>query len=94
MCFTNHTISGGGASRFLRAFEEEYEDEDGVKGGDLKTGFLVARAYNALSSLIIDHGWMLSLESSPRHLLFATRSLRWVMTQGHANQQRSFVLPL
>src|ERR1700727_3821148 len=41
--FTNHTISGGGTSRFLRAFDEEYEDEDGVKGGDLKKGFLLGR---------------------------------------------------
>ena len=41
--FTNHTISGGGTSRFLRAFDEEYEDEDGVKGGDLKRGFLATR---------------------------------------------------
>src|SRR5882762_3599973 len=39
--FTNHTISGGGTSRFLRAFDEEYEDEEGVKGGDLKKGFLL-----------------------------------------------------
>jgi hypothetical protein len=38
--FTNHAISGGGTSRFLRAFDEEYEDEEGVKGGDLKMGFL------------------------------------------------------
>jgi hypothetical protein len=41
--FTNHTISGGGTSRFLRAFDEEYEDEEGVKGGDLKRGFLATR---------------------------------------------------
>jgi hypothetical protein len=40
--FTNHTISGGGTSRFLRAFDE-YEDEEGVKGGDLKRGFLATR---------------------------------------------------
>jgi len=33
LCFT---ISGGSLSRFLRAFDEEYEGEDGVKGGDLK----------------------------------------------------------
>jgi hypothetical protein len=43
LCFTNHTISRGGASRFNRAFDEEYEDGDGVKGGDLKRGFLVTR---------------------------------------------------
>src|ERR1700689_2914639 len=41
--FTNHTVSVGGTSRFLRAFVEEYEDEDGVKGGDLKRGFLATR---------------------------------------------------
>jgi hypothetical protein len=39
--FTKHTISGGGLNRFLRAFDEEYKDEDGVKGGDLKKGFLL-----------------------------------------------------
>jgi hypothetical protein len=41
--FTNHTISGGSTSRFLRAFDEEYEDEEGVKGGDLKRGSLATR---------------------------------------------------
>ena len=41
--FTNHTISGGSTSRFLRAFDEEYEDEEGVRGGDLKKGFLLGR---------------------------------------------------
>jgi hypothetical protein len=41
--FTKHTISGGGSNRFLRAFDEEYEDEDVVKGGDLKKGFLLGR---------------------------------------------------
>ena len=40
--FTNHTISGGSTSGFLRAFDEEYEDER-VKGGDLKKGFLLGR---------------------------------------------------
>lgn len=40
--FTNHTISGGSASRFLGAFDEEYEDKQDVKGGDLKMEFLVA----------------------------------------------------
>ena len=38
----NRTISKG-ESDFLRAFNEEYENEDGVKGGDLKKGFLVTR---------------------------------------------------
>ena len=42
--FTDHTISGGGTSRFLRAFDEVYEDKDGVKGGDLKEGFLLGRS--------------------------------------------------
>src|ERR1700733_8189945 len=41
--FTNHTISGSGTTRFLRAFDEEYEDEEGVRGGDLKKGFLLGR---------------------------------------------------
>jgi hypothetical protein len=41
--FTDHTISGGGTSRFLRAFDEQYQDEDGVRGGDLKKGFLLGR---------------------------------------------------
>ena len=39
--FTNHTISGSGTSRFLRAFDEQYEDEEDVRGGDLKKGFLL-----------------------------------------------------
>jgi len=38
--FTKHTISKGRSSDFLRAFDEEYENEDGVKGGALKKGFL------------------------------------------------------
>jgi hypothetical protein len=41
--FSEHTGSGGSSNRFLRAFDEEYEDEDGVKGGDLKKGFLLGR---------------------------------------------------
>jgi len=41
LCFSKHTVSGGGSNRFLRAFDEEYEDEDGVKGRDLKKGFLL-----------------------------------------------------
>jgi hypothetical protein len=32
-----------GTRRFLRAFDKEYEDEEGVEGGDLKRGFLVTR---------------------------------------------------
>jgi hypothetical protein len=30
---TNHSISNGHSTDFLRAFDEEYEIEDGVKGG-------------------------------------------------------------
>src|SRR5882724_1252713 len=41
--FTKHTISKGRSSDILRAFDEEYETEDGVKGGALKQGFLIAR---------------------------------------------------
>ena len=40
---TNHTTSKGRSSDFLRAFDEEYENEDGVKGGALEKGFLVTR---------------------------------------------------
>jgi hypothetical protein len=40
---TNHTISNGRSSDFLRTFDEEYQNEDGVKGGELKMGFLVSR---------------------------------------------------
>jgi hypothetical protein len=40
---TKHTISKGRSSDFLRAFDEEYENEDGVRGGALKKGFLVTR---------------------------------------------------
>ena len=41
--FTKHTISGSSSNKFLRAFDEEYETVDGVKGGDLKKGFLLGR---------------------------------------------------
>jgi hypothetical protein len=41
--FTNHTISEGSTSRFLRTFDEEYEDKESIKGGDLKRGFLASR---------------------------------------------------
>jgi hypothetical protein len=41
--FTKHTCSEGDSSMFLRAFDEEYEDQEGVKGGDLKRGFLTTR---------------------------------------------------
>jgi hypothetical protein len=41
--FTKHTCSEGDSSTFLRAFDEEYETADGVKGGDLKKGFLLGR---------------------------------------------------
>jgi hypothetical protein len=41
--FTKHTISGSSLNKFLRAFDEEYETVHGVKGGDLKKGFLLGR---------------------------------------------------
>jgi hypothetical protein len=41
--FTEHTCSEGDSSTFLRAFDEEYETADGVKGGALKKGFLLGR---------------------------------------------------
>jgi hypothetical protein len=41
--FTKHTCSEGDSSMFLRAFDEEYQDNEGVKGGDLKRGFLATR---------------------------------------------------
>ena len=40
---TNHTISKGRSSDFLRPFDKEYENEDSVRGGELKTGFPVSR---------------------------------------------------
>jgi hypothetical protein len=39
--FTKNTISGSSLNKFLRAFDEEYETVHGVKGGDLKKGFLL-----------------------------------------------------
>ena len=41
--FTQYTCSEGDSSMFLRVFDEEYEDQEGVKGGDLKRGFLATR---------------------------------------------------
>jgi hypothetical protein len=41
--FTKHTCSESDLSMFLRAFDEEYEDHEGVEGGDLKSGFLATR---------------------------------------------------
>jgi hypothetical protein len=41
--FTEHTCSDGDSTTFLRAFDEEYETARGVKGGDLKRGFLATR---------------------------------------------------
>jgi hypothetical protein len=41
--FTKHSISEGDSNRFLRAFDEKYEDEDAVRGGDLKRSFLLGR---------------------------------------------------
>jgi len=53
--FTDHTISGGSTSRFLRAFDEEYEDEEGVKGGDLKKVSWWLVIYHIRSSLTVEH---------------------------------------
>jgi hypothetical protein len=70
--FTDHTISGGGTSRFLSAFDEEYEDDEGVKGGDLQRGFLATREIPRLTTAL---AWTRPLESSPRHSPLVTRSL-------------------
>ena len=37
--FTNHTISRSGTTRFLRAFDEEYEDEEGRQRRRPQEGF-------------------------------------------------------
>jgi hypothetical protein len=71
--FTNHTISGGGASRFLRAFDEEYGDGDGIKGGDLKRDFSSLAKYRVSSSSIVDHSWTNLSKSSPKYLPLVTR---------------------
>jgi len=39
--FSKHKCLEGDSSAFLRAFDEAYEGEEGVKGGDLKRGFLM-----------------------------------------------------
>jgi hypothetical protein len=67
---TNHTISNGRSSDLLRAFDEEYEIEDGVKGGALKNGFLLGR----------DIPRVVKFESSPRHSPLVTRSHRQTRT--------------
>jgi hypothetical protein len=41
--FSKHKCLEGDSSTFLRAFDEAYEGEEGVKGGDLKRGFLATR---------------------------------------------------
>jgi hypothetical protein len=41
LCFTNHTIINGELRELLWHFDEVYED-DGVKGGSLKIGFLLS----------------------------------------------------
>jgi hypothetical protein len=38
--FSKHTCSEGDSSTFLKAFDEEYETADGVKGGEPQEGFL------------------------------------------------------
>jgi hypothetical protein len=40
--FSKHTCSEGDSTTFLKAFDE-YETTDGMKGGDLKKGFLLSR---------------------------------------------------
>src|SRR6266436_5304999 len=40
---SKHKCLEGDSSTFLRAFDEQYETADGVKGGDLKKGFLRGR---------------------------------------------------
>src|SRR6201986_2612132 len=74
--FTKHTISGGGSSRFLRAFDEEYKDEDGVKGGDLKKGFLLGQdiIYHGCSRSTAVPSWTGLLKSSPKPSLFGQTS--------------------
>ena len=47
--FTRHTNSEGDSIRFLRAFDEEYEGEHGVRGGDLKEDFSQHVKYHTLS---------------------------------------------
>jgi len=42
---------------FLRAFDEEYEDEDGVKGGDLKGDFSPLVKYPRVVKFDVDHTW-------------------------------------
>ena len=83
--FTEHMCSEGDSSTFLRAFDEEYEDANGVKGEDLKRDFAQLVKYHAWSSLTIDHTWTNSLESSPRHLLCVTRSRRPLSKSTNSN---------
>jgi hypothetical protein len=40
---TNHTIFGGSSCTFLRIFDDDYEDKNCVKGGDLKKNILLCR---------------------------------------------------
>jgi hypothetical protein len=40
---SKHKCLEGDSSTFFRAFDEQYETADGVKGGDLKKGFLLGR---------------------------------------------------
>ena len=60
LSFTDHTISGGSTSRFLRYFDEEYEDE-GVKGGDLKRDSSQLVIYPVWSSSMVVPSWIREL---------------------------------
>src|ERR1700722_10834408 len=55
--FTEHMCSEGDSSTFLRAFDEEYEDANGVKGEDLKRDFAQLVKYHAWSSLTTALTW-------------------------------------
>ena len=41
--FSKHTCLDGDSSIYMRAFDEEYETAGGIRGGDLKAGFLLGR---------------------------------------------------
>jgi hypothetical protein len=95
--FTKHTISRGGSKRFLRAFDEVYEDEDGVKGGELKKAFLLPVGRDIPRTVKFDG--LPQLDA----LIRAHRSIRCSLrgaansqstrdSKPHAIQQRSSVL--
>jgi hypothetical protein len=78
--FTKHTCSEGDSSMFLRAFDDEYEDQEGVKGGDLKRDLSQHVKYHTRSSSTVGLSWTPSLKSLPRRSPFITRSLRRTRT--------------